>query len=169
LHHGDVRVELHHPGIPAHTAGDLIAWLPDRRVLFTGDLLFNQVTPLVFMGSVEGALQSLDWMALFRPDHIVPGHGPLISGGRLAEVLDTHRAYYQMLLTTARAGLRAGFSPLDAAFRCELGKFAGLPDSERIVLNLHRAYADITGAELDVIQAFTDTVTFNGGPMSTAV
>ena len=169
LHYGDVQVELHHPGTPAHTAGDLVAWLPDRRVLFTGDLLFNQVTPLVFMGSVEGALQALDWMAQFGPDHIIPGHGPLISARMLPQVLDTHRAYYQLLLTTARAGLRDGLSPLDAAFRCELGKFADLPDAERIVLNLHRAYADSTGAELDVIQAFTDTVTFNGGPMSTAV
>ena len=41
LHHGNCRVELLHPGYPAHTAGDLVAWLPAQRILFTGDLLFG--------------------------------------------------------------------------------------------------------------------------------
>lgn len=36
LHLGDRRVELHHPGHPAHTRGDVVAWVPDAGVLFTG-------------------------------------------------------------------------------------------------------------------------------------
>ena len=51
---GSRRIELHHPGYAAHTTGDLIAWLPEERVLFSGDLLFHGLTPLVFMGSVGG-------------------------------------------------------------------------------------------------------------------
>src|SRR5690606_37505256 len=52
---GGRRIELHHPGHPAHTPGDVVAWLPDERVLFTGDLIFHGLTPLVLMGSVRGA------------------------------------------------------------------------------------------------------------------
>nr|MDT0666168.1 MBL fold metallo-hydrolase [Micromonospora sp. DSM 115978] len=74
---GERRVDVRHPGFAAHTLGDVVAWLPDERVLFTGDLVFHGLTPLVFMGSVEGALRSLDWLAAFSPDHVVPGHGPL--------------------------------------------------------------------------------------------
>ena len=55
------------PAIAAHTTGDLVAWLPDERVLFSGDLVFHGLTPLVFMGSVDGALRSLDWLAAFEP------------------------------------------------------------------------------------------------------
>lgn len=169
LHCGHVQVELRHPGYPAHTAGDLVAWLPGQRVLFAGDLLFNQVTPLMFMGSVDGALRALDWIARFEPHCVVPGHGEIIDSRALPDVLDAHRRYYQMVLATARAGLREGLSPLDAAGRCELGEFAGLPDAERVVLNLHRAYADSRGGQFDLVRAFTDTVAFNGGPMRTAV
>ena len=169
LHCASQRVELHHPGYRAHTPGDLAAWLPRQRVLFAGDLLFNGVTPLALMGSVDGALRALDWIAAFRPEHVIPGHGPVISEAALAGVLDAQRRYFQFVLGTARDGLRAGLSPLAAARRCDLGPFAALPDAERIVLNLHRAYADAAGTEPDLVLAFTDAISYHGGPLRTTV
>jgi cyclase len=106
---------------------------------------------------------------VFLADHVVPGHGPLIGAPDLPGVLAAHDRYYRLVLDTARAGLRDGLPPLQAARRCELGTLAGLPDAERIVLNLHRAYADATGRELDLAEAFTDAVAYHGGPMHTAV
>jgi cyclase len=167
LHTGDRRVELRHPGYAAHTAGDLVAWLPEQRVLFTGDLVFHQVTPLVLMGSVAGALRSLDWLATFEPSQVVPGHGPLV--GDLPAVLASHERYYRLIQDTARAGIDAGLSPLAAAKACDLGEFADLPDAERVVLNLHRAYADTSDFEFDLIRAITDAVEFNGGPLPCAL
>ncbi|WP_368855092.1 MBL fold metallo-hydrolase [Streptomyces sp. JV178] len=67
LHSDSHPIELHHPGHPAHTNGDLITWLPEQRVLFAADLLFHRVTPLVFMGSLDGALRSLDWSPPSHP------------------------------------------------------------------------------------------------------
>ena len=49
------------------------------------------------------------------------------------------------VLATARAGMRDGLTPLRAARTCRLGTSADLPDAERIVLDLHRAYAGTTG------------------------
>ncbi|WP_248962027.1 MBL fold metallo-hydrolase [Sphaerisporangium perillae] len=167
---GDRRVELRHPGSAAHTTGDVIAWLPEERVLFSGDLIFHGLTPLVFMGSVEGALRSLDWMAAFEPAHVVPGHGPLLDERALPDVLAAHERYYRLILDTGERGRREGLSPLEAARRCDLGEFAGWADSERLVLNLHRAYLDAAGGgELDLIQAFTDAMALNGGPLRTSV
>ena len=169
LHCGNQRIEVHHPGYRAHTAGDLVAWLPEQRILFTGDLLFNNVTPLVLMGSVDGALRALDWIAGFGAEHVIPGHGPVISGAELADVLDAQRRYYQLVLGTASEGLRTGLPPLEAARRCELGQFAGLPDAERIVLNLHRAYAEAAGTEPDLVRSFTDAIAYHGGLLPTSV
>ena len=169
VHMGDRRIEVEHPGHPAHTAGDLVVWLPDVRVLFVGDLLFHRVTPLVFMGSVDGALRALDWIATFEPDLVVPGHGPLIGPAELPDVLETHRNYYNLVLDTARRARRDGLTPLAAARNCELGAFADQPDAERIVLNLHRARADDLAVEMNLMEALADAVTFNGGPMHTSV
>ncbi|WP_394296665.1 MBL fold metallo-hydrolase [Nocardiopsis baichengensis] len=63
LHLGGVRAEVRHPGHTAHTPGDAVVWLPEQGVLYAGDLVFNRVTPLVFMGSLEGARRSLEWVA----------------------------------------------------------------------------------------------------------
>lgn len=169
LHVGAHRVELLHPGGPAHTTGDLIAWLPESRVLFAGDLVFAGVTPLALMGSVSGALETIDWLASFDPAIIVPGHGPVLTGPDIARVLDEQRRYYRFVLELAESAAAQGLAPLEAARQADLGEFADWPDSERVVLNLHRALADREGREPDIIAAFTDAVTWLGRPMHTSV
>jgi cyclase len=163
LHAGSRRIELHHPGYPAHTPGDVVAWLPEERVLFTGDLIFHQVTPLVFMGSISGALRSLDWLAGFDAAVVVPGHGPLLPGADLPNVLAAHERYYRFIdELAARAGDRTA---LAVATEADLGEFAAWPDQERLVLNLHRALSDRRDAEMDLLAALTDTITWHGGPL----
>jgi cyclase len=169
VHVGDRRVELLHPGGPAHTTGDLIAWLPEERVLFSGDLVFAGLTPLVFMGSVDGALAALDWLESLQPDIVVPGHGPVLTGPDIARVLAEHRRYYRLVLDRATEGLSRDLSPLQAAREADLGEFAGWADAERIVLNLHRAYADHAGRELDLVAALGDAIAWLGHPMHTSV
>ncbi|MCE7006263.1 MBL fold metallo-hydrolase [Kibdelosporangium philippinense] len=169
LHAGDVAISLQHPGYAAHTPGDAVAWVPSAEVLFTGDLVFNKVTPLVFMGSLSGALRSLDWLRTFPAARVVPGHGPLIDGAEFGEVLDTHARYYKMVQATAAAGLDRGWTPLEAAKDVDLGEFATLPDAERIVLNLHRAYSEATNTEMDLAASLADAVAYNGGPLHCAL
>jgi cyclase len=87
----------------------------------------------------------------------------------LPDVLAQHDRYYELILRTARDGLAASRSPLDAARECDLGAFAQWVDAERLVLNLHRAYAELDGHEMDINQAFVDAMAWNGGPLTTHV
>lgn len=166
---GDRRIDLLHPGHPAHSRSDAVAWLPAERVLFTGDLLFHGLTPLVFSGSLDGARRALDWIAGFRADHVVPGHGPLVDAAALPGVLAAHDRYYRMVDACAREARRAGLTPLAAAHRADLGEFAGWADAERLVANLHRAYADASGTHLDPLAALADAARWLGGPLPTSV
>ena len=169
VHLGDRQVDLLHPGGPAHTSGDLVAWLPAERVLYAGDLLFAGLTPLVFMGSLTGALAALDWLAGFAPHVVVPGHGRILTGAEIEQVLEEHRRYYRFVLALAEKGAATGQSPLAVAQDADLGEFSEWLDAERLVLNLHRAYADAVGVELDVAAAFADAVAWLGRPMHTSV
>ncbi len=169
LYAGRKPVVVRHPGYSAHTVGDAVAWLPEERVLFTGDLVFHAVTPMIAMGSLDGALRSLDWLAAFEPAVVVPGHGPLVAGASFAEVLATHRRYYEFIRAVAVVGREKRWTPLEAAREADLGEFAGLPDAERLVLNLHRAYADLDGADINIAAALGDAIAFNGGPLHCAV
>jgi cyclase len=58
---------------------------------------------------------------------------------------------------------------LEAAQQADLGEFAGLSDAERIVMNLHRAYADAQGTEMNLLASMTDAITYNGGPLHCAL
>jgi cyclase len=160
----ELKCEVRHVGGPAHTSDDSIVWIPERGVLFCGDLLFNGGTPFVMMGSVKGAIDVLE--TFVRPlgaTTIVPGHGPVAGPGLIDDVV----GYLRMVLDIAAAGLAAGLSPLDAARQADLGGYTDLTDRERIVGNLHRAYAEMTGTPpggpIDLAGAVTDMVAYNGG------
>jgi cyclase len=160
----DLRAELSYVGTPAHTTNDSILWIPDRSVLFAGDLLFSGGTPFLLMGSISGALEVLaNVVKPLGAQTIVAGHGP-VSGPDLIEEIE---GYLHFVLDTAAKGHAAGLSPLETARETDLGDYAGLLDAERIVGNLHRAYAELDGhprgAPIDVVAALLDMVTYNGG------
>jgi cyclase len=157
---GDMPIEVSYVGRPAHTTNDCIVWLPRQEVLFCGDLLFNGGTPFLLMGSVTGAIDVLTSVVAPIPARvIVPGHGSPC--GR--DLIDTVVAYLTFILETAQDGMKAGLSPLDTARETDLGGYAGWLDSERIVGNLHRAYRDLGGPDVDIRAALTDMVAYNGG------
>lgn len=163
LHVDDLRAQVIHPGVPGHTTNDSVVWIAEHGVLFTGDLVFSGGTPFLMMGSVTGALEAIAFLRGLGARTMVPGHGPVCG----PSVLDTVEAYLRFVLDVAIRGRDAGLSPLEAARETDLGEFAELTDSERIVGNLHRAYAELGGLErggvIDVRAALTEMVEFNGG------
>ncbi|HXW39186.1 MAG TPA: MBL fold metallo-hydrolase [Acidimicrobiales bacterium] len=158
----DLRCELRYVGTPAHTTNDVIVWLPERSVLFAGDLVFNGGTPFNVAGSISGARNVLEDLRALDPAVIVPGHGDVCD----PSVIDPIVAYLDFVSETAAQAKTAGLTPLDAALEADLGEFAGLLDPERLVGNLHRAYAELDGAAPGApigMAALTDMVQYNGG------
>jgi cyclase len=158
----DHPIDLRWVGRAAHTTNDCVIWLPDQRVLFCGDLLFNGGTPFVLAGSVVGAVDVLSKMLADIPaETIIPGHGNPCDH----RLVDTVIGYLQFVLDIAKAGIRAGVDPLTAARDTDLGEYEDWLDNERIVGNLHRAYADLDpgSGPLDLTAALSDMVTYNGG------
>ena len=162
LYVDDLKLELHFMG-PAHTTNDVVVWLPERRLLFTGDLAFNGGTPFVAMGSISGSLIALERLRQFDAGTIVPGHGPVCG----PEVMDGMEAYLRFVQDTAKAAFDSGLTPLEAARQTELGRFSEWHDSERLAGNMHRAYSELrgepAGTVLDLGPIADDMVAFNGG------
>jgi cyclase len=164
----DLRCEVRHVGVAAHTTNDSIVWIPERSLLFAGDLLFHGGTPFLVMGSVAGAIRVCeDVLAPLGASTIVPGHGEPAGPSLIDDVL----GYLRFVQDVARRGREAGLAPLDAARETDIGPYAGWLDAERIVGNLHRAYAELDGAEpgapIDIPAAIGDMVAYNGGrPLS---
>ena len=72
---GKHRVELMHLGV-SHTHGDAFAWLPNEKILFTGDACVNGAYNFVGDGSVEQWIPTLDAAQKLGAKIICPGHGP---------------------------------------------------------------------------------------------
>ncbi|MEU5811754.1 MULTISPECIES: MBL fold metallo-hydrolase [unclassified Streptomyces] len=163
LHIGGVRAELLHLGPAAHTTNDTAVWLPEQRVLFAGDLLMSNAAPFCLMGSVSGSLGAMRRLRALGAETVVPGHGPV--GG--PELIDANESYFRWIAELAQDGFASGMTPLELAAEVGWGPFAGLLDAERLVPNLHRAYAELAGAApgdpLDVGALFREMSEFNGG------
>ncbi|OKK14582.1 beta-lactamase [Streptomyces sp. CB00455] len=162
LYVGETQVQVIHPGV-AHTTGDSIVWLPRERVVFTGDLVFAGGTPFLAMGSLAGSLRALELLRSLDAQTVVPGHGPLTDGS----AYEATERYLRFVAELAREGRAQGLTPLETARRSDLGEFASWRESERLVANLHRAYAELAGepegAPLDILAVLKDMTVMNGG------
>lgn len=91
----------------AHTKADQVVWLPEERILFTGDLAEERIFPIFPWfppGDADidarGWLTALDAMVGLAPDIVVPGHGAI--GG--ADILKGVAAYIRAVAAAVRAG-----------------------------------------------------------------
>jgi cyclase len=173
LHLDDVAVELHHFG-PAHTTNDIVVWLPDTRVVYAGDLAFAGGQPFVLEGSVAGFIRALDRIRGLEPEVLVPGHGPVVRDDGVGDLLDDLTGYLGFVADVAATSYAAGLSPLEAAETHRDNPYRAWQETERLVGNLHRAYAELTAEEsgttewvrVRVPDVWPDLVAFNGGPIA---
>lgn len=83
---GDLKIELLYLG-SAHSPSDSVAWLPQLRLLFTGDLLFNTLVPAMPPGGNSATwVQALERLEQLGAEHVVPGHGPVQTPAELANL-----------------------------------------------------------------------------------
>jgi glyoxylase-like metal-dependent hydrolase (beta-lactamase superfamily II) len=129
---GDRRVDLIQVG-PTHTRGDAFAHVPDAGVLFTGDVLFVEGTPIMWAGPVDNWLAACDRIIALDPHTIVPGHGPVcgLEGPRAVQ------AYLRWIREEVRQRFEGGMTDaLEIAWDIDLGEYRDLRDAERIVVNV---------------------------------
>ncbi len=77
-----VKFELHH-WAPAHTSGDLIVFLPNEKIVFTGDVIASTLPDALIHlekhGSSEGWITTTKGIVALKADQFVPGHGMLMT------------------------------------------------------------------------------------------
>ncbi|MFP6626337.1 MAG: MBL fold metallo-hydrolase [Deltaproteobacteria bacterium] len=126
---------------PAHTDNDIVVHLPEQNVLFTGDLLFNQCTPIGWAGTTRNWMDALDAMVALEPETVVPGHGPVCGTEALAGLRD----YFAYVLAEARSFFDRGVAVDDACRQIDLGPYGAWEAPERLVFNVQRAYNEFAG------------------------
>jgi glyoxylase-like metal-dependent hydrolase (beta-lactamase superfamily II) len=132
---------------PAHTPGDLIAWVPDARVAIAADILFIGVTPIMWTGPAQGWIAALERLLELGAERFVPGHGPICGPDEVRRLLE----YWRWLDRVARERLDAGTSAVEAARELVLGEeivelgFADWLSPERALISVGTIAAHLRG------------------------
>ncbi|WP_052418303.1 MBL fold metallo-hydrolase [Pseudooceanicola atlanticus] len=144
---GGRTVELIELG-PAHTRGDIIVYLPDSKVCYTGDLVFHGGHPIMWAGPVGNWIAACDHILGLDADIIVPGHGA-VSDKKAVQGL---RDYFTHILAETKKCYEAGLSWEEAAFEVGYANFDSWLDRERVVANVATIYRELSGGKVDPAQ-----------------
>ena len=151
LHLGRRRVDLLHLG-RAHTAGDIVAWVPDAGVMFSGDIVEYRSACYCGDAHFDDWPGTLDAIAALRPEALSPGRGDaLVGAARVAEAIELTRdflasTYRPVAQVAARGGsLKQAWDACRAA--CD-AKFASYAIYEHCLpFNVARAYDEALGID----------------------
>jgi glyoxylase-like metal-dependent hydrolase (beta-lactamase superfamily II) len=114
-------IELIYTG-GAHTPGDILVWLPQRSIVFTGDAVFVQRLLGVMPGSARRWIRSLEYLRdELKPKIIVPGHGHVTN---LHEALRDSYDYLVFLREATQKRIADGaFDPVEASQGLDQSRF----------------------------------------------
>jgi glyoxylase-like metal-dependent hydrolase (beta-lactamase superfamily II) len=105
---GKLEVKLMQVG-RGHTKGDTIVWLPQQKILFSGDLVEFGATPYAGDAYFKDWPQTLDALAALKPEKLVPGRGAsLTSPEMVREGIEGTRAFVSELYQAVQDGVATG-------------------------------------------------------------
>lgn len=92
-----------------HTKGDTVVWLPQEKILFSGDLVEYDATPYAGDAYFDDWPRTLDAIAALAPQKLVPGRGPaLTTPAQVQAGLAGTRAFISDLYAAVKEGVAAG-------------------------------------------------------------
>ena len=113
---GRLEVQLLQVG-RGHTKGDTIAWLPEQKILFSGDLVEFDATPYAGDAYFQDWPHTLDKLAAMQPRALVPGRGAaLTTPQQVAAGLQGTRDFVADVWASVKAGVAAG-KDLNAVYK----------------------------------------------------
>jgi glyoxylase-like metal-dependent hydrolase (beta-lactamase superfamily II) len=121
---GSYDILIRHVG-PAHTAEDLVVFVPKLGALFSGDLFFRGRIPFVGQADSRLWISSLERLIDYRPRIVVPGHGPA-STDPLADLAMTRDYLMYLRQTMGEAAHR--LEPFEDAYaRADWSRYENMP------------------------------------------
>jgi glyoxylase-like metal-dependent hydrolase (beta-lactamase superfamily II) len=148
---GKREVQLIHLG-RGHTAGDIVAWVPDATVMFSGDLVEHRSACYCGDAHFKDWPATLDRLASFDPVALVPGRGDALIGKRnVREAIGLTREFLTTLFGAVTTSVENGRTLKDtfAAVRKAMDpKFGTYAIYEHCLpFNVSRAYDEARGVD----------------------
>ena len=118
LFRGSREIQIHHLG-RGHTGGDVVVFLPDEKVVFTGDLLYASA-PYLGDAFPSEFIQTLEKLKELDFDLILPGHGPIV---RDRSKINFTQEYLRKYWDQVKRFHEKGLSVKEALARLDLAEY----------------------------------------------
>lgn len=102
----DKTIKIIPTKLTVHTKDDLIVYLPDEKVIFTGDIIMNQRVTSNRDGSVIGTLKAIDLINSYDWNTLIAGHGTITD----KKATDFTTKYFTLLKTRVLEAIEAGIT-----------------------------------------------------------
>ena len=94
-----------------HTKGDTVIWLPQEKVLFSGDLVEYGATPYTGDAYLSDWPQTLERLEQLQPVALVPGRGDALTTPELClEAIEGTKSFLRDMFESVKQGREAGKS-----------------------------------------------------------
>jgi len=123
LYLGDHVFELIH--LPGHTPYVAAVFIPQERVIFTGDTVFHKVQTFLHQSLPIEWLKSIDYLKKLEVDFVVPGHGKICK----KDYLEEQAAFIRKWISTVREAIAREWS-----FEEAVEKISFLAECENLYL-----------------------------------
>jgi glyoxylase-like metal-dependent hydrolase (beta-lactamase superfamily II) len=131
----------------AHTRGDQVVFLPEERILFTGDLVEERIFPIYpYFPPDDADVDGSAWIDVLRkleelePRLVVPGHGDVTDAAVIAVAREYHEALREETFRLADEGVGAddAVARLEPAFHA---RFEGWEQPEWVAFGIRCFHA----------------------------
>ena len=138
---GDLRIELEHVG--GHSPGSCVVWLPQSRVLLSGDLLFVGRYPFVGDADIAVLISALRRVLEFGAEAIVPGHGPMCDERAIHDMLGYLQGTWERTIDHVAEGHTADEVAADGGYP----RYAEGAAERYHEANIRAVYAQLVGGD----------------------
>ncbi|MDX9829117.1 MAG: MBL fold metallo-hydrolase [Anaerolineae bacterium] len=105
------QTELHLIAVGGHTPATAVVYMPNEKLLFTGDVVVTNRPPFLSQGNTKEWLEALTYLRKLRYDILIPGHGELTG----KEATDRMSEYLRLVRRKVRSAYQAGMPKADTA------------------------------------------------------
>jgi glyoxylase-like metal-dependent hydrolase (beta-lactamase superfamily II) len=131
--------------LPGHTGGDVLAFVPDANVMFTGDMGWSGTLPNLVDATVNDWIPSLDGILSKHPStKFIPGHGNVATAAEIREFRD----YLDDLRARVKKGIDQGLTVEKAKEELKLpDKYSGFAFQNFAQPNVEDMYKELKGTK----------------------
>jgi cyclase len=115
LHLAPLTFEIYRKG--GHTPACTSVFVPEERVLFSGDVMINEAGPGMRDASINEWIEALEWMESLPVDHIVPGHGEVCTVREVHALKEQFIEIRSIMRELVRAGREKAEAAADEKFQ----------------------------------------------------